>query len=104
MPNHGVPDILLSDNGPQFAASIVRCFCGNGAVRQIYSTPYHPQENSTAESYMRSLKKSLAALHSEERRQWDLFLSADGLAYNTTPHTATGYAPSFYYIVERRFY
>ena len=95
MPKHGVPLLLLSDNGPQFTASVIRDFCENVGARKIYSTPYHPQGNSIVESYMRSLKKSLSALVSEDGREWDLFLAAVALAYNSTPHTATGYSPFF---------
>ena len=95
MPRHGVPAVLLSDNGPQFTASVVRTFCENVGARKIYSTPYHPQGNSIVESYMSSLKKSSAALVSEDGRDWDLFLSAVALAYNSTPHTVTGFSPFF---------
>lgn len=87
-----MPAILLSDNGPQLTASVVRNFCENVGDRKIYITPYHPQENSIVESYMRSLKKGLTALVSEDGRDWDLFLSAVALAYNSTPHS-TGYSP-----------
>ena len=95
MPRHGVPAILLSDNGPQFTASIVRGFCETIGARKIYSTPYYPQGNSVVESYMRSLKKGLAALVSEDGKNWDSFLSAVALGYNSTPHTATNYSPFF---------
>ena len=95
MPRHGVPAVLLSDNGPQFVAAVLRDFCASIGVRKIYSTPYHPQGNSVVESYMRTLKKGLAALVSEDGRDWDIFLSAVALAHNTTPHIATGFSPFF---------
>ena len=57
MPRHGVPAVLLSDNGPQFTAGIVRGFCEMIGARKIYSTPYYPQGNSVVESYMRSIRK-----------------------------------------------
>ena len=95
MPRHGVPAILLSDNGPQFVAAVLKDFCASIGVRKMYSTPYHPQGNSVVESYMRTLKKGLAALVSEDGRDWDLFLSAVALAHNSTPHVATGYSPFF---------
>ena len=44
---------------------------------------------------MRSLKKGLAALVSEDGRDWDLFLFAVALAYDSTPHSVTGYYPFF---------
>ena len=95
MPKNGVPVVLLSDNGPQFTAAVLRDFCTSIGVRKIYSTPYHPQGNSVVESYMRTLKKSLSALVAEDGRDWDLFLSAVALAHNSTPHVATGFSPYF---------
>ena len=95
MPRNGVPVVFLSDSGPQFTAAVLRDFCTSVGVRKIYSTPYHPQGNSVAESYMRTLKKSLSALVAEDGRDWDLFLSAVALAHNSTPHVATGFSPYF---------
>ena len=95
MPRHGVPAILLSDNGPQFVAAVLKDFCASTGVRKMYSTPYHPQGNSVVESYMRTLKKGLAALVSEDGKDWDLFLPAVALAHNSTPHVATGFSPFF---------
>ena len=95
MPRHGVPAVLLSDNGPQFASTVLKEFCARIGVRKLYSTPYHPQGNSVVESYMRTLKKGLAALVSEDGKDWDLFLPAVAMAHNATPHIATGYSPFF---------
>ena len=95
MPRHGVPERLLSDNGTHFTAKIVCDFCTNAGVRKIFSTPYHPQGNSVVESFMRTLKKALATLVSEDGTDWDLFLPAVALAYNSTPHLGTRYSPYF---------
>lgn len=46
-----------------------------------------------AESYMRSLEKGLAALAIEDGRNWNLFLLAVALAYNSTPRTVAGFSP-----------
>ena len=95
MPRHGVPAVLLSDNGRQFVAAMLRGFCSNIGICKIYSTPYHPQGNSIVESYMRTLKKGLAALVGEGGRDWDLFLPAVVLAHSTTPHIVTGFSLFF---------
>ena len=100
MTRHGVPAGFLSDNGPRFAAAIFRKFCTNIGVREIYSTPYYLQGNSVVESYMRTLKKGLASLVSEDGRNWGLFVSAVALAHNTTPHTSPGY--STFFMMHRR--
>ena len=95
MPRHGVPAVLLSDNGPQFVAAVLRDFCANVGIRKLYSTPYHSQGNSVVESYMRTLKKGLSAIVGKDGRNWDLFLPAVALAHNATPHVATGLSAFF---------
>ena len=94
MPKHGVPAVLLSDNGPQFVAAVLADFCANVGIRKIFSMPYYPQGNPVVDSYMRTLKKGLAALVGEDRRDWALFLPAVALSHNTTPHIARDSLPS----------
>lgn len=43
MPEHNVPALLLSGNGTQFAASVVKGFCKSVGTRKVYSNLYHPQ-------------------------------------------------------------
>lgn len=95
IPQHGVPRLILSDNGPQFIAEILERLCKSIGARKIFSTPYHPQGNSVVESFMRTLKKALGALVDEDGKDWDRHLQAVALAHNSTPHTATGFSPFF---------
>ncbi|PHJ23293.1 retrovirus-related pol polyprotein from transposon [Cystoisospora suis] len=95
IPQHGVPRLILSDNGPQFVADVVQRLCRGIGARKLYSTPYHPKGNSVVESFMRTLKKALGALVDEDGRDWDRHLQAVALAHNSTPHTATGFSPFF---------
>ena len=37
---HGVPRVVLSDNGPQFIAEVLRNLCESIGTRKIYSSPY----------------------------------------------------------------
>ena len=85
MPRQGVPAVLLSDNGTQFVAAVLRDFCANVGIRKVDSTPYHPQRNSVVESYITTLKKGLSALVGEDGRDWVLVLPAVALARNATP-------------------
>lgn len=95
VPQHGVPQVLLSDNGPQFVSEVIRSFCTSIGARKLYSTPYHPKGNSIVESFMRTLKRALSALVEWDGKQWDLHLSAVSFAHNTTPHIVTGFTPFF---------
>lgn len=66
MPEHGVLATIVSGNGPQFMAYVVQYFCKGVGGRKTYSTFYHPQGNSTVESYMLILRKPLEALVGEK--------------------------------------
>lgn len=97
VPRHGFPAVLLSDNGTQFTSATLRGMCKQVGISKVYSSPYHPQENSVVESYMGSLKKGLRALTSPTAGHsvavWDLHVQALASAYNTTLHVATGFSP-----------
>lgn len=68
MPKHGVPAILLSNNGPQFVTAVLKTFCASIGLRKFYSATYHPQKSSVVENYMGTLKKGLAAPISKGRK------------------------------------
>ena len=45
------------------------------------------------ESFMRTLKKALSALPSENGCDWDVHLQAVAFAHNATPHTSANHSP-----------
>lgn len=66
---HGVPAIVLSDNGGAFTARLVRDNAGptrfelavtSAGARLIHSSPYHPQTCGKVERHHQTLKKWLA--------------------------------------------
>ena len=52
----GVPEILRSDNGPQFTAGSFKNFLHQWAVRHKTSSPYYPQSNGHAEASVKAIK------------------------------------------------
>ena len=56
---HGVPEAILTDNGPQFIATEYENFCYRYKIQHITSSPYWPQGNGKAESSVKVLKKML---------------------------------------------
>jgi len=65
-----------------------------GMIRSL-TTAYHPQADGQTEVLNQSLKISLRAYIEPSRDDWASYLDALALSYNSTPHTATGYAPAY---------
>ncbi|KAL8445282.1 hypothetical protein Emed_005750 [Eimeria media] len=91
----GVPRAILSDNGPQFTAELLRHLCHVYGIAKLTAAPYHPRGNSIVEAYMRSLKSTLRLCTRVFRRAWDVVLPPAALAYRATPHSITGHSPYF---------
>ena len=90
---HGIPTDIYSDNGPPFASDAVKKFMQNRGINHRLVTPYWPQANREAESFMKPLGKAVKAAKMEGK-DWKEELHGFLLAYKTTPHCTTGVAPS----------
>ncbi|XP_014217296.1 uncharacterized protein LOC106645854, partial [Copidosoma floridanum] len=52
----GLPDHIVSDNGPQFRSLEFREFLKRNGVKQSFSPPYHPATNGAAENFVKTFK------------------------------------------------
>ena len=53
---YGLPDQIVSDNGPQFISDDFTMFTKRNGMKHIRSAPYHPASNGLAERCVQSLK------------------------------------------------
>ena len=53
---HGLPEELVSDNGPQFIASEFEVFMRSNCVKHTKCAPYHPASNGQVEIMVQILK------------------------------------------------
>ena len=81
---HGIPDILVSDNGPQYTADDFRKFAQAWNFEHITSSPHYPQSNGEAERAVQTLKNLILKCEDE-----DLGL----LMYRNTP-LHNGFSPA----------
>lgn len=81
---HGIPEILISDNGPQYSSREFQDFAEEYEFRHITSSPYFPQGNGEAERAVATIKNLL-------KKGDDPYKSL--LAYRSTP-LKLGYSPS----------
>ncbi|XP_015276986.1 PREDICTED: uncharacterized protein K02A2.6-like, partial [Gekko japonicus] len=59
---HGLPDVIVSDNGPQFVSEEFRLFLTSNGIRQMTSAPFHPASNGQAERMVRTAKEALGKM------------------------------------------
>ena len=56
---YGIPDVIVSDNGPQYSSREFGEFAKNFNFKHVTSSPHHPQGNSEAERAIKTAKKLL---------------------------------------------
>ena len=54
---HGIPDTIMTDNGPQFASTTFRAFTNDWQFRHITSSPAYPQSNGKVENAIKTVKR-----------------------------------------------
>ena len=81
---HGIPETVMSDNGPQYSAAIFGAFAIQYGFTHTTSSPRYPQANGAAERAVRTVKELLV-------KNKDPYLAM--LAYRSTP-LENGYSPT----------
>jgi hypothetical protein len=89
---YGVPEKILTDQGPQFEAELFEKLCVSLGVEKARTTAYHPQTNAQAERFHRYLVPTLKALE-EHSRDWVKFVPYVEFAYRTQDLEGFGVSP-----------
>jgi len=89
----GVPSEILSDQGTQFTANLMKEISRLLSVKQLTTTPYHPQCNGLVERFNGTLKLMLKRMCSERPKDWDRYVDPLLFAYREAPQESLGFSP-----------
>jgi transposase InsO family protein len=87
---HGLPEVLVSDNGPAFSSTEFREFTQRNGIKHLTSAPYHPASNGLAERAVQTVKEGMKKMSGPLEVRLSRFL----FKYRVTPQATTGIAPA----------
>ena len=89
---YGLPEQLVTDNGPQFTSTELGEFTQQSGIKHIYMAPYHPFSNGAVERFVQTFKQAMKA---GERSGVSVqhTLQSFLLSYQSRPRTTTGHSP-----------
>ena len=90
---HGVPGKLLTVQGRNFEADLIRQVFNLHDVKKLRTSPYHPQTDRQVERLNRTLKQILTAYVNKDHSDWDVHLPLALFAYRNNVHSSSGISP-----------
>nr|XP_027082689.1 uncharacterized protein LOC113705025 [Coffea arabica] len=89
----GLPRVVISDNGRQFADNPFKAWCEELGIKQHFTSVGHPQANGQAENFNRTLLHGLKTRLHRAGSSWMEELPSVLWSYRTTPRSATQETP-----------
>ena len=90
---HGLPESIISDRGPQFAAGLMRELNRILGIESKLSTVFHPQTDRQMERVNQELEQYLRMFIDHRQEQWPDWLGTAEFAYNNKMHSSTKTLP-----------
>jgi len=91
----GIPRQVISDRDTRWKNDFWKQICESMGMKRSLTTSYHPQADGQTEILNQTLEIALRCFTGPSRDDWDTHLDGFTLAYNSTPHTATGFSPAY---------
>ena len=89
---HGLPEMIVSDNGSVFTSVEFQDFCSKNGIKHVKSAPYHPASNGLAERAVQTFKEAMK--RADPRESLSTRVSRFLFKYRLTPHSTTGISPA----------
>ena len=87
----GIPEILVTDNGPCFVSEEFETFLAKNGIKHVTSAPFHPATNGLAERAVQIIKKGLKKVTGGSMMSR---IARVLTAYRVTPQSTTGVSPA----------
>ena len=91
--HYGWPEKILTDQGKSFENNVIRELCESAQVKQLHTSPYHPETNGQCAHFNATLINMLGILHTHAKRNWQEWVTTLTHAYNCTVSSVTGFSP-----------
>uniref|UniRef100_A0A0W0FF01 RNA-directed DNA polymerase n=1 Tax=Moniliophthora roreri TaxID=221103 RepID=A0A0W0FF01_MONRR len=92
---YGLPDKIISDRDPRFAAAVFQETMRLLGVKHAMSTAYHPQSDGETERVNQEMEIYLRMFCSKEQTEWSSYLHMAEFAHNNRTHSVTRNSPFF---------
>jgi hypothetical protein len=89
----GIPAQIHTDGGKEFVNKLSAEMMEQMNVAHTKTLPAHPQCNSQVEVFNKTVKKYLASFVDDTALNWETFLPALALSYNTSYHSTIATTP-----------
>ena len=87
---YGLPNQIVSGNGPPFQSAEYQAFLQQNGTQRILVSPYHPSSNGLAERFVQTFKYALESSASDPSCSLQQRICNFLLSYRSTPHATTG--------------
>ena len=92
---YGLPRQVITDRDSRWRNDFWGEICRLMGTKRSLTTAYHPQADGQTEILNQTIEIALRAYIGPSRNDWEQHLDALSLAYNSSPHTATTFAPAY---------
>ena len=90
---HGLPESVVSDRGPQFAAELTKKLNRMLGIKTKLSTVFHSQTDGQTERINQELEQYLQFFIEHRQKDWPEWMAAAEFAINNKVHMATKVSP-----------
>lgn len=90
---YGCPYEIHTDQGSKFESQLFSQLCETLCISKTRTTAFHPRSDGMVERLNRTIKEMISKYVNLPQTNWDKYIDAISMAYNTSVHETTGLTP-----------